>query len=67
MQWLNRHKIIGSNNWIKAQMQITRLHRKIANNSKGRQLSTVEAIRLLEEHGIYTPEDFRDINVLVIY
>ncbi|MBW4611025.1 MAG: hypothetical protein KME22_28415 [Hassallia sp. WJT32-NPBG1] len=48
-------------------MQITRLHRKIANNRKGRQLSTVEAIRLFEEHGIYTPEDFRDINVLVIY
>jgi putative transposase len=34
MQWLNRHKIIGSNNWRKAQLQIARLHRKIANIRK---------------------------------
>jgi putative transposase len=34
MQWLNRHKIIGSANWKKAQMQIARLHRKIANIRK---------------------------------
>jgi putative transposase len=31
MQWLNRHKVIGSSNWKKAQLQIARLHRKIAN------------------------------------
>jgi putative transposase len=31
MQWLNRHKIIGSANWKKAQMQIAILYRKIAN------------------------------------
>ncbi|BAZ22358.1 transposase, IS607 family protein [Kalymmatonema gypsitolerans NIES-4073] len=34
MQWLNRHKIIGSANWKKAQLQIARLHRKIANIRK---------------------------------
>jgi putative transposase len=31
LQWINRHKIKGSNNWKKAQIQIARLHRKIAN------------------------------------
>ncbi|GET37208.1 RNA-guided endonuclease InsQ/TnpB family protein [Microseira wollei] len=31
MQWLHRHKVIGSANWKKAQVQIARLHRKIAN------------------------------------
>jgi putative transposase len=34
MQWLNRHKIIGSANWKKAQMQIARLHMKIASIRK---------------------------------
>jgi len=34
MQWLNRNKIIGSNNWKKAQMAVARLHRKIANIRK---------------------------------
>lgn len=34
LQWLNRHKIKGSNNWKKAQIQIARLHRKIANIRK---------------------------------
>jgi putative transposase len=34
MQWLHRHKVIGSANWKKAQMQIARLHRKIANIRK---------------------------------
>lgn len=31
LQWLNRHKIPGSNNWKKTQIKIARLHRKIAN------------------------------------
>jgi len=31
LQWLNRHKQIGSSNWKKAQVKIARLHRKIAN------------------------------------
>jgi len=31
MQWLNRHKVKGSNNFKKAQIKIARLHRKIAN------------------------------------
>jgi putative transposase len=34
MQWLNRHKIKGSNNWEKAQLKVARLHRKIANIRK---------------------------------
>ncbi|MCC5601198.1 transposase [Nostoc sp. CHAB 5714] len=31
IQWLNRHKFIGSANWKKAQEHIAKLHRKIAN------------------------------------
>ena len=34
LQWLNRHKQIGSSNWKKAQVKIARLHRKIANIRK---------------------------------
>jgi putative transposase len=34
MQWLNRHKTIGSNNGQKAQLKIARLHGKIANIRK---------------------------------
>jgi len=34
LQWLNRHKIIGSGNWKKAQIQIARLHTKIADIRK---------------------------------
>ena len=34
LQWLHRHKIKGSSNWKKAQIQIARLHRKIANIRK---------------------------------
>uniref|UniRef100_A0ACD5GUF8 RNA-guided endonuclease InsQ/TnpB family protein n=1 Tax=Desertifilum tharense IPPAS B-1220 TaxID=1781255 RepID=A0ACD5GUF8_9CYAN len=34
LQWLNRHKVKGSNNWKKAQIQIARLHRQIANIRK---------------------------------
>jgi putative transposase len=34
LQWLNRHKQRGSNNWKKAQIQIARRHRKIANIRK---------------------------------
>lgn len=34
VQWLHRHKQIGSANWKKAQIQIARLHRKIANIRK---------------------------------
>ncbi|MCG5062119.1 MAG: transposase [Limnoraphis sp. WC205] len=34
MQWINRHKFKGSNNWKKAQIQIAKLHRKIANIRK---------------------------------
>ncbi len=31
LQWLNRNKVIGSNNWKKAQLKIAKLHAKIAN------------------------------------
>ena len=34
MQRLNRHKVNGSNNWKKSQIQIARLHKKIANIRK---------------------------------
>ncbi|MBN3897112.1 MAG: IS200/IS605 family element transposase accessory protein TnpB [Nostoc sp. NOS(2021)] len=34
LQWLNRHKIKGSANWKKAQIEIARVHRKIANIRK---------------------------------
>ncbi|MDL5055405.1 transposase [Oscillatoria laete-virens NRMC-F 0139] len=34
LQWLNRHKVKGSANWKKAQLQIAKLHRKIANIRK---------------------------------
>ncbi|WP_414590138.1 RNA-guided endonuclease InsQ/TnpB family protein [Scytonema sp. PCC 10023] len=55
MQWLNRHKIIGSNNWKKAQLQIARLHRKIANTRKDtlHKLTTL----LAKNHGTVVIED----------
>ncbi len=31
LQYLNRHKEVGSANWKKAQRKIARLHRKVAN------------------------------------
>lgn len=34
LQWLNRHKQIGSVNWKKAQIKIARLHQKISNIRK---------------------------------
>ena len=34
MQGLNRHKVKGCNNWKKSQIQIARLHKKIANIRK---------------------------------
>lgn len=34
MQWLNRRKQVGSNNYKKAQLKVARLHRKIANSRK---------------------------------
>ncbi len=55
MQWLNRHKIIGSANWKKAQVQIARLHRKIANIRKDtlHKLTTL----LAKNHGTVVIED----------
>jgi putative transposase len=55
MQWLNRHKVIGSNNWKKAQLQIARLHRKIANIRKDtlHKLTTL----LAKNHGAVVIED----------
>jgi putative transposase len=55
MQWLNRHKIIGSNNWKKAQMAVARLHRKIANIRKDtlHKLTTL----LAKNHGTIVIED----------
>ena len=34
LQWLHRHKVKGSSNWKKAQIQIAKLHIKIANIRK---------------------------------
>ncbi len=34
LQWLNRNKKIGSNNWKRAQLKIAKLHAKIANIRK---------------------------------
>jgi len=55
MQWLNRHKIIGSNNWKKAQAKIARLHMKIANIRKDtlHKLTTM----LAKNHGTIVIED----------
>jgi len=55
MQWLNRHKIIGSNNWKKALLQIAKLHRKIANIRKDtlHKLTTL----LAKNHGTIVIED----------
>jgi putative transposase len=55
MQWLNRHKTIGSNNWKKAQLKIARLHGKIANirSDTLHKLTT----RLAKNHGTVVIED----------
>ncbi|HEY9302240.1 MAG TPA: RNA-guided endonuclease TnpB family protein, partial [Phormidium sp.] len=55
MQWLNRHKTIGSNNWKKAQLKIARLHGKIANIRKDtlHKLTTL----LAKNHGTVVIED----------
>lgn len=55
MQWLNRHKVIGSTNWKKAQLKIARLHRKIANIRKDtlHKLTTL----LAKNHGTVVIED----------
>ncbi|GET43961.1 RNA-guided endonuclease InsQ/TnpB family protein [Microseira wollei] len=55
MQWLNRHKILGSNNWKKAQTKIAILHMKIANIRKDtlHKLSTM----LAKNHGTIVIED----------
>lgn len=55
MQWLNRHKVIGSKNSQKAQIEIARLHRKIANIRKDtlHKLTTL----LAKNHGVIVIED----------
>ncbi len=55
LQWLNRHKEIGSNNWRKAQIKMARLHRQIANIRKDtlHKLTTY----LAKNHGTVVIED----------
>ena len=55
LQWLSRHKIIGSANWKKAQLTIARLHQKIANIRKDtlHKLTTYVA----KNHGTIVIED----------
>ncbi|WP_228059657.1 RNA-guided endonuclease InsQ/TnpB family protein [Plectonema radiosum] len=62
MQWLNRHKIIGSANWKKAQIQIGRLHRKIANIPK----ETLHKLTtsLAKNHGIVVIENLNVSSML---
>jgi putative transposase len=55
MQWLNRHKVIGSNNWRKASVEIARLHRKIANIRKDTLHQTTTL--LAKNHGTIVIED----------
>ncbi len=55
MQRLNRHKVKGSNNWKKSQIQIARLHLKIANIRKDtlHKLTTL----LAKNHGTVVIEE----------
>ena len=55
LQWLNRNKVIGSNNWKKAQTKIAKLHAKIANIRKDtlHKLTTY----LAKNHGEIVIED----------
>ncbi|MBD2499190.1 RNA-guided endonuclease InsQ/TnpB family protein [Anabaena azotica] len=55
VQWLNRHKQIGSANWKKAQIKIARLHQLIANIRKDtlHKLTTY----LAKNHGVIVIED----------
>ena len=55
LQWLNRHKVVGSANWKKAQCEIARLHRTIANIRKDtlHKLTTY----LAKNHGTIVIED----------
>jgi putative transposase len=55
LQWLNRHKIKGSANWKKAQMQIARLHTKIA-NIRSYSLHKLTTL-LAKNHGTVVIED----------
>ncbi|MBO3463658.1 transposase [Aetokthonos hydrillicola Thurmond2011] len=58
LQWLHRHKIIGSANWKKAQLQIARLHRKIANIRK----DTLHKLTTLLAHN-HSTVVIEDLNV----
>jgi len=55
LQYLNRNKVIGSANWKKAQVQIAKLHRHIANIRKDfiHKLTT----RLAKNHSVIALED----------
>ncbi len=55
LQYLNRNKIIGSANWIKAQLKIARLYRRVANIRKDalHKLTTY----LAKNHGTIVIED----------
>jgi putative transposase len=55
MQRLNRHKVIGSSNWKKTQVEIARLHKKIANIRKD-MLHKLTSL-LAKNHGTVVIED----------
>ncbi|TAF53441.1 MAG: transposase [Oscillatoriales cyanobacterium] len=46
LQWLNRHKIMGSSNGNKAQVKIARLHRKIAKLAKNHGVIVIEDLNV---------------------
>ena len=65
MQWLNRHKVIGSSNGQKAQIEIARLHRKIANIRKDT-LHKLTAL-LAKNHGTVVIEDLNVSGMMALH
>ncbi len=65
MQWLNRHQVIGSNNWKKAQIEIARLHKKIANirSDALHKLTTL----LAKNHGTVVIEDLNVSGMMALH
>ncbi|MGD1716029.1 transposase [Dapis sp. BLCC M172] len=55
IQYLNRHKEVGSANWRAAQLKIAKLHRKIANLRKDALHKLITY--LAKNHGIVVIED----------
>ncbi|WP_293336478.1 RNA-guided endonuclease TnpB family protein [Microcoleus sp. CAWBG58] len=65
MQWIGRHKVIGSNNSKKAQVKIARMHKKIANIRKDtlHKLTTL----LAKNHGVIVIEDLNVSGMMALH